>query len=169
MTTRRTFLTLPVALVLASCGFELRQPPHFNFKTIRLAMPANSAVMQQLNHDLTTTHQVRVVSDPTQAEVTLTSTGEQRDRSILSLSSTGEVLEYQLLLRFPFRVTRQDGRELVPQTEILRRIDQSYSDTAALSKDSEATMLYQSMQDDVVQQVMRRLAMINPSAPAPSQ
>jgi len=52
------------------------------------------------------------------------------------------------------------GRELLPQAEILREIDQSYSESAALSKEQEALMLYQNMQSDIVQQVMRRLATV---------
>jgi LPS-assembly lipoprotein len=164
---RRLFLALPLALTLAGCGFKLRQPPHFDFKTIRLAMPG-TALAGQLTRELTATHQVKVVSAPAPAEVTLISTGEQRENSVLSLSSSGEVLEYELRLRFAFRVTGSDGRDLIPPTQILRRMNQSYSYTAALSKGVEAQMLYQNMQDDVVQQVMRRLAMVNPSAPAPS-
>jgi LPS-assembly lipoprotein len=165
---RRAFLAWPAALALAGCGFKLRQPPQFGFKTIRLAMPS-SALMQQINRDLTATGQVRVISDPAQAEVTLVSPGEQRERSVLSFTATGEAREYELRLRFSFSVTGPDGRELVPSTEILRRMDQSYSETAALSKDAEAQMLYQSMQDDIVQQVMRQLAMVKPDAPAPAQ
>ncbi|MDR0478753.1 MAG: LPS assembly lipoprotein LptE [Burkholderiaceae bacterium] len=168
---RRAFLALPIALTLAGCGFKLRQPPHFNFKTIRLAMPANSALMLQLTRELNATHQVQVIADPAKAEVTLVSTGEKREQSILSLSPAGEVLEYELRLRFAFRVTGPGGRELVPQTEILRRMNQSYSETAALSKGYEAQMLYQSMQDNIAQQVMRRLSMIRleqaNAAPAP--
>ena len=53
-----------------------------------------------------------------------------------------------------------DGRELLPMSEILRQIDQSYSESAALSKEQEALMLYQNMQSDIVQQVMRRLATV---------
>jgi len=162
---RRTFLALPVVLLaaaggLAGCGFKLRQAPRYAFKTIRLAAPASSALIQQLSRELTATHQVRVVTDPAQADVTFISSGEKRERSILSLTSNGEVREFELRLRLPFRVTGPGERELVPETEIMRRMDQSYSETAALSKESEALMLYQSMQDDVVQQVMRRLGMI---------
>ncbi|MDR2992081.1 MAG: LPS assembly lipoprotein LptE, partial [Burkholderiaceae bacterium] len=164
----RRFLALPLALTLAGCGFRLRQPPHFDFKTIRLAMP-DSALAQQLTGQLTATHQVKVVSAPAQAEVTLISAGEQRENSILSLNANGEVMEYELRLRFSFRVTGPDGRDLIAQTEILRRMNQSYSDTAALSKGSEAEMFYQNMQSDIVQQVMRRLAMVKPDAPVPSQ
>ena len=48
----------------------------------------------------------------------------------------------------------------LPDAEILREIDQSYSESAALSKEAEAEMLYQSMQSDVVQQALERIAAI---------
>jgi LPS-assembly lipoprotein len=157
--TRRAFLALLATAGLAGCGFRLRQAPHYAFKTIRLAMP-DTALRQQLARELTATRQVRVVTDPAQAEVTFTSAGEQRERTILSLTATGEARELELRLRLSFSVSGPGGRELLAQTEILRRMNQSYSETAALSKESEALMLYQNMQSDVVQQVVRRLGMI---------
>ena len=58
-------------------------------------------------------------------------------------------------------VRTADGRELLPMTEISRQIDQSYAESAALSKEQEGLMLYQNMQSDIVQQVMRRLATVH--------
>ena len=79
---------------------------------------------------------------------------------MVSLTATGAVREFQLRIRFAFKVLTPAGRELLPQAEILREIDQSYSESAALSKEQEALMLYQNMQSDIVQQVMRRLATV---------
>jgi LPS-assembly lipoprotein len=169
---RRAFLSTALlafsALPIAGCGFRLRQTPVFEFKTIRLDMPT-TALQKQLARDLRAMKQVTIVTDPTKAEVTLVSSGEQRDRAVLSLTATGEAREYQLLLRFSFRVTGASGEDLVPQTEILRRINQSYSDTDALSKGTEAEILYKNMQDDVVQQVMRRLVRVKPDSSAPAK
>jgi len=92
--------------------------------------------------------------------VVLESPGEQRERAVVSVSAGGEVREFQLRIRLRFRLRAADGRELLPMSEILRQIDQSYSESAALSKEQEALMLYQNMQSDIVQQVMRRLATV---------
>ena len=69
---------------------------------------------------------------------------------------------YPNYTNFVMRGRRADGRELLPMSEILRQIDQSYSESAALSKEQEALMLYQNMQSDIVQQVMRRLGTVKP-------
>ena len=85
---------------------------------------------------------------------------QQRERTVVSFTATGEVREFQLRIRFRFRLRTPEGRELLPMSEIVRQIDQSYSESAALSKEQEALMLYQNLQSDIVQQVMRRLATV---------
>jgi LPS-assembly lipoprotein len=78
---------------------------------------------------------------------------------VVSLTATGAVRE-SAAHPLAFKVLTPAGRELLPQAEILREIDQSYSESAALSKEQEALMLYRNMQSDIVQQVMRRLATV---------
>ncbi len=160
MPTRRKLLLLALAApALGACGFQLRRAPDFAFTRIALAMPA-TALAVELRRQLEGTGRLEVVSDPGKAEVVLGSAGEQRERTVVSVTATGEVREFQLRIRFSFRLRTPDGRELLPQSEILRQIDQSYSESAALSKEQEALMLYQSMQSDIVQQVMRQLSTI---------
>ncbi|HMN22575.1 MAG TPA: LPS assembly lipoprotein LptE [Ottowia sp.] len=162
---RRVLVLAASALVLplASCGFALRQAPDFGFHSIYLALPAGSALGVELRRQLEGTGSIQVITDAARradADVVLESAGEQRERAVVSLTATGEVRELQLRLRFAFRVRTPAGRELLAQSEILRQVDQSYSESAALSKEQEALMLYQDMQSDIVQQVMRRLATI---------
>ena len=165
MPTRRA-LTLAALTTpwLAACGFQLRQAPDFAFKTIVLAMPANSSLTVELRRQLEGTGRLTVLAPGAagadKADVVLQSAGERRERTVVSVTAAGEVREFQLRIRFSFSLRTPDGRELLPASEILRQIDQSYSESAALSKEQEALMLYQSMQSDIVQQVMRRLATI---------
>jgi LPS-assembly lipoprotein len=149
-----------LAPLLAGCGFQLRRAPDFAFRSIALAMPATSALAVELRRQLEGTGRLEIVADPGKAEVVLDSPGEQRERSVVSVTATGEVREFQLRIRFRFSLRTPEGRELLPVAEIMRQIDQSYSESAALSKEQEALMLYQNMQSDVVQQVMRRLATV---------
>ncbi|MDR1969022.1 MAG: LPS assembly lipoprotein LptE [Burkholderiaceae bacterium] len=159
---RRLLLTaVAAAPLLTACGFHLRQTPDFGFARIALAMPVTSLAVE-LRRQLEGTGRIEVVTDPARAEVVLESVGEQRQRSVVSRAATGEVREVQLRIRLTFRLRTVDGRELLADSEILRQIDQSYSESAALSKETEALMLYQNMQSDIVQQVLRRLATIKP-------
>ena len=162
MLRRRTLLATTLsAPLLGACGFALRKPPEFAFKTIALAMPANSSLTTELRRQLEGTGRVQVITDPAQtgkADAVLESPGEVRERVVVSVNATGEVRELTLRIRFSFRLRTADGRELLPMSEIMRQIDQSYAESAALSKEQEGLMLYQNMQSDIVQQVMRRLA-----------
>lgn len=163
MADRRAFLlTAAAPLLLAGCGFALRQPPRFAFSTIYLAMPVTS-LHGELVRRLEATGQVRVIAAAEQridADVVLESAGEQRGRVVVSTTAAGQVRELTLRLRFEFRVVTPGGRELLPKSEIAREIDQSYSESEALSKEQEAHMLYDDMQGDIVQQLMRQLATI---------
>lgn len=161
--TRRALLLAASALPLAGCGFALRRAPDFGFHSIYLAVPAGSALGIELRRQLQGAGSVEVITEAARradADVVLESSGEQRERIVVSRTAAGEVREFTLRLLFAFQVRTPAGRELLPPTTIAREIDQSYSESEALSKEQEAQMLYQDLQSDIVQQVIRRLAAI---------
>lgn len=162
--TRRALVLAASALPLAGCGFALRRAPQFGFHSIYLALPAGSALGTELRRQLQGAGNLELIGDAArraEADVVLESGGEQRERIVVSRTATGEVREFTLRLRFAFRVRTPAGRELLPETTIVREIDQSYAESEALSKEQEAQMLYQDLQSDIVQQVIRRLAAIH--------
>ena len=71
-----------------------------------------------------------------------------------------QVREFQLRVRVRFRLRTPDDRELLPPTELLAQQDQSYDESLALAKEAEAQLLYRTMQSDIVQQILRRLAAV---------
>ena len=154
------------AAFLAGCGFQLRQAPQFAFSTIRLGTAANSPIGLSLRRQLEGSKQVRVTG-VSEAQVMLDVIQEQRERVVVGLNANGEVREVQIRSRFKFRVRSHDEQELVPETELLREMDVSYAEAQALAKDAEIDMLFRSMEQDAVQQIMRRLAMIKAVAPLP--
>jgi LPS-assembly lipoprotein len=159
---RRLLLAAAAAPLLAACGFQLRQAPDFGFSRIAIAMPATSSLAVELRRQLQAAGNIQI-TDAAHAQVVFDSAaGEQRQRIVVGLTATGEVREFQLRIHLKFRLRTPDGRELLPETEIVRQIDQSYSETAALSKESESAMLYHNLQNDIVQQIIRRLATVRP-------
>ena len=158
---RRLLLAVATAPLLAACGFQLRQAPNFGFSRIAVVMPNNSALAAELRRQLTDTGHIQI-TDQAHAQVVFESAGERRERVVVGLTATGEVREFQLRINLKFRLHTAEGRELLPETEITRQIDQSYSETAALSKEAEAAMLYRNLQNDIVQQIVRRLATVKP-------
>jgi LPS-assembly lipoprotein len=96
----------------------------------------------------------------TTAQVILDIPMDQRERVVVGLNTTGQVTELQLRTRLKFKLRTPQGKELIPETELLLQRDVSYSESAALAKEAEEALLYRDMQSDIVQQLMRRLSAI---------
>jgi LPS-assembly lipoprotein len=157
---RRSLLAATATSMLAAgCGFELRRAPHFAFTTIYIGSAPASALGNELKRSIATSDGVVVVpglaSNP---QVVMDVLGEQREKAVVGLNASGQVREFELRLRFKFKLRTPQGKELIPETELLQQRDISYNETAALSKEAEENLLYRDMQTDLVQQLMRRLA-----------
>ena len=163
---RRPLLTLiaaGTALALTGCGFELRKAPNFPFKTIYIPYAVGTALGIELRRSLESGGNVTVVIEGRfidQAEVILDVVSETREKIVVSRNAQGLVREFQLRLRFVFRLRTAKGKELIPSAEILQQRDISFNESAVLAKESEEALLYREMQSDTVQQIMRRLAAV---------
>jgi LPS-assembly lipoprotein len=163
-TTRRTWL-MSTALVagLAGCGFELRKPPNYAFKTLYSSIPVVSPFGVKLKRSLESSGQVEVISDPREAEraqVIFDQLFELREKVVVGRTATGAIREFQLRLRYRFRVRSRNGIELIPDTELTLNRDINFNETGAFSKESEEALLYKDMENDLVLQIQRRLAAI---------
>jgi LPS-assembly lipoprotein len=147
---------------LAGCGFRLRGSYTFRFRSLyligagpvaqelRLALESSGAGVQVLD--------ARLPRD--RADVILDLQGEQRQRVVAGRSAGGQVRELQLRITVRFRLITPDGTELIPETELAQQRDISYNESQALAKENEEVVLYRDMQSDLVQQLMRRLAVV---------
>jgi LPS-assembly lipoprotein len=52
------------------------------------------------------------------------------------------------------------GKYLIDETEMLQERDISFTETGALAKAAEEQLMFSDMQNDIVQQIMRRLAAV---------
>jgi LPS-assembly lipoprotein len=152
----RKTIILVFALLLAGCGFQLRGAQPLPFSSLYVA--ENWEFGAVLRRNIRTLGSTQLAATPQEAQAILTSIGEAREKIILSLSATGRVREFQLRYRFAYRVHDLKGREFIPPTEIVLVRDISFSDERVLAKEQEEVLLYRDMQNDMVQQVMRRLA-----------
>ena len=160
---RRTALVWPAALVLTACGFKLRQAPDFAFDTAFINGQPNSTLTAELTRNLESTDRVQVIKDPRQmmsAEVIVDVLSELREKVVVALNASGQVRQFQVRLRVKFKLRTVQGKELIEPTEILQQRDINYNETLALAKETEEALLYRSMQTDVVQQLVRRLAAV---------
>ncbi|MCM2309263.1 MAG: LPS assembly lipoprotein LptE [Sulfuritalea sp.] len=169
--------------LLAACGFKLRGsaalPGHkLPFATIALSLDPTSEFHAQLKRNIEASSPgTRVVNDVREAEAVLTVLGDTVQKNILSLSASGRAREFQLVRSFAFKVHANVATAaaappvkytdappvagpteyIAPSTITLRR-EITFSDDLVLSKESEEQLLWRDIQNDLVQQLMRRLA-----------
>ena len=163
MMKRRLFISTLFLMGLSACGFQLRQAPNYPFRTLFSGLPEASVFGQELKRNISASGRVEVISDPKQverADVIFDLLQELPEKVILSRTSAGAVREFQLRFRIRFKLRTRDGVELIPNTELVQERDISFSETAALSKETEEVLLYRDMRSDLVQQVLRRLAVV---------
>jgi LPS-assembly lipoprotein len=148
---------LPLLVVIAGCGFQLRGTAEVPFKTLFLP-GATSGIALDLKRQIQAGTNAKVVDDPKQAEAILQFSHETREKEILSLTGTGRVREFRLRYRVGWRVLDGKGGEYVPQTALELTRDVSFNDADVLAKEAEEQLLFRDMQGDMVQLIMRRLS-----------
>lgn len=146
------------ALTLSGCGFRLRGPQSLSFATVHINLSPQSELGVQLRRMIATTATTVVVEDPAAAEARLQILGNTRGRDILSLTGAGRVREYQLTQNLRFQLLDKAGQPLLPPTSLSATREYTFDDSQVLGKAQEEALLYRDMQDDLVQQLMRRLA-----------
>lgn len=169
MQRRTALLLLPAASLLGACGFQLRQAPTYDFKTLYSGFSPSSSLGLQFRRALGGTGSVVVITDNKQindADVLLDVVSDLRQKVVVGINASGQVREFQLRLIFKFRLRRKDGTVLIPDTEITQQRDLSFNEGAALAKESEELLLYRDMEKDVVNQMLRRLSTIKVANPA---
>jgi LPS-assembly lipoprotein len=155
----RTLTLVFLAALLTACGFQLRGAQPLPFTSLHIDTPTTSAeIGAALRRNIRALGSTQLTNTPQEAQAVFSVIGESKEKNILSLSAAGRVREFQLRYRFAFRVHDLKGREFIPPTEIVLVRDISFSDERVLAKEQEEALLYRDMQNDMVQQLMRRLS-----------
>jgi LPS-assembly lipoprotein len=144
--------------LLASCGFQLRGDPEVGIRKLFISSVGPSAVVADIRRTLAT-GPTRLVTSAVEAEANLRILHEEREKSVATITGSGRVYEYQLLLRVRYEL-RVPGREdaVIAPTLIETRRLISYSETAPTAKEAEEQLLYKDMQLDIARQILRHLA-----------
>ena len=165
MKRRRLFLLGAMALTLSGCGFALRQTSDYPFKTLYTGFSTTTPLGAELSRQLRGTGRIALLTEPQQAQqadVILEVLQESRQRVVVGTNASGQVRELQLRLTIRFRLRTPEGVEWIEPAEMFQQRDLSFNETAALSKEIEEAMLYRDMQNDIVQQIVRRLSRVKP-------
>jgi LPS-assembly lipoprotein len=163
----RLLLALIIAAVVTGCGFHLRGVGSGNlpYKTMYIALPDTAEVNIWLQRYIKASGSTQIVEDAKAADAIFQQLGDSRLKTILSVNAQGRVREYRLQLTYTFRVVNQKGQVLVPSNEVALTRDISFDDSNILAKDLEEGLLWRDMNNDLVNQIMRRLSIIKPKNP----
>ena len=124
---------------------------------------SNSALANELRRNLASLGSLQVIADPdlrSTAQAVLDILLDQREKTVVGVNASGQVREFQLRVRVRFRLRTPQGRDLIPETELLQQRDISFNESAVLAKEAEEGLMYRDMQSDIVQQLIRRLAAV---------
>ena len=149
---------------LGACGFRLRGSAELPVEVIYIDAPPTSMFATQLRRAIGSGSRTRITYNPADADAILQLLGETREKEILALSAGGRVREFQLRYRVTYAVFDKERKPLSPPRDILMRRDFSFNDQDQLSKESEEALLYRDMQNDAVQQLVRRLQAVSRTA-----
>jgi LPS-assembly lipoprotein len=159
---RRHLLASGVAMLAATgCGFALRGTPSLPFRTVAMTgFAPRSPLGTELRHRLE--QGAEVLDAPARAEAVLQALNDSREKTVVATTSTGQVREVQLRVRFKFLLSTPGGKLLLPASELLLTRDMNYLESAALAKEQEEITLYRAMDADIAGQVLRRLSALKP-------
>lgn len=162
---KRTLLAaMALTPLLGACGFRLRGVPNFVFRSIYVQAGRGSPVGTLLRRNLeSSSDKLTVVKDPDSpdtAEVICQVISELQQRVIIGSNVAGQVREIELRLLVNFSLRTPGGDAVIEPTEIRQIRNVTYNETNALSKAAEEEMLNKDMRNDIVQQIIRRLAAV---------
>jgi LPS-assembly lipoprotein len=165
----RAILLACTLAVLAGCGFQLRGSYSLPYESLYLSMPDYSEIGAGLKRAIRASESTRLADTADDAQAQFIPTVDAREKIILSLSGTGRVREIRLRYRYAYQIADNKGRALTLPNEIELTRDLTYDDSNVLAKEQEEILLWRDMQNDMVQQIMRRLAAVKPTPPAAAQ
>jgi len=163
----RLLLAVLFAALVAGCGFHLRGTLSGNlpYKTMYIALPETADVRIWLERYINAAGSTEIVEDGKLAEATFQQLTDSRQKTILSVNAQGRVREYRLQLTYRFQVVNTKGQVLIPPNEVNLSRDITFDDSNILAKDLEEGLLWRDMNNDLVNQIMRRLSIVKPKNP----
>jgi LPS-assembly lipoprotein len=148
-----------LVITLSACGFQLRGssalPEEMAVTYIKSFNPYGSLVVDFA--DALRAHHVTVTDDRSEATAVLEIINDRLYKDVLSVNSSGKVLEFQLRQTIQFSVTTTDHLPLVEPQHVQMTRDYLYSSTDVLSKEREEIVVRHSLQLELINLAMLRI------------
>ncbi|MEY4083671.1 MAG: hypothetical protein RL483_1040 [Pseudomonadota bacterium] len=137
---------------LAKMGGEMAQPI------------AGNGLAERLRRELRTRYQLELTSRIAQTQVIVRLLQVNQQRLVVGFSGSGRPREIELRTAVTFRVEDALGRSLIATDTIELRRSISVSESEVLSTDDAEKFQINAMEEDILQQILRRLATISTDA-----
>ena len=159
---RKAVILLVLVTLIAGCGFHLRG---------KIQLPAVFSATHVKGTDLSLVDDIKralrvaggaVVNEKTEATVSIELLRVKYSRAVRSINEQGIAVGYELHYDVSYRVSGLAKQRLVPDARIALKRTLDYGDKTMriLQKDIEEKLLKQEMRDEIVRQVISRLATI---------
>jgi LPS-assembly lipoprotein len=168
MTMRRRFfgvwagMLASASIFVTGCGFHLQGPVKLGpqFSRTHLAGVDQHDVFGLSLKDYLQASGVTVVEDPGSA-TSIVRLQQDEGRRVLSVSSEGELSEYELFYKVTMEVTGPEQKVLLPSQTIVLTRELLFDETAVLGNESEQALLIEEMKRDMVRLVMLKLQSVS--------
>ena len=121
-----TLVASSTVAALSGCGFKMRGSFNYPFKSIYTTFVLGSTLGNEFKRVLGADSQINLITNAAQADkaqVVLDVLNDQREKVVVGVTAAGQVREFQLRVRLKFKLRTQDGREIIPETELLIQRD----------------------------------------------
>jgi LPS-assembly lipoprotein len=149
-----------LVMVTAGCGFHLRGsaalPPSMAVTFIKSNQPF-STLVDDFSAALKV-RDVRVTQERGEATAVLNILENTIDTGVLSVNTSGKVLEYEIIQTIRFSVVTAGNEPLVPEQTIKLNRDYVFSSTDVLGKQRENQVVRANLQTNIVNLAMLRIA-----------
>ncbi|MGO1767258.1 hypothetical protein CAP48_14150 [Advenella sp. S44] len=148
-----------LSMVLVGCGFKLRGEKPLPFTSMYTNIDANTRFGANLRRSLqASSPSLQFVDNAGAAQAVLSQLDREQSQREVSLNAQGQVEEYELMLRLTFQLVSSDGQLLIPPSTLTSTRTLPYDEANSQAKDQEMVTLYQDMEAQMVDQLVRRIS-----------
>ncbi|HET9679189.1 MAG TPA: LPS assembly lipoprotein LptE [Gammaproteobacteria bacterium] len=150
-------------LFIAACGWRLQGAYTFPPQMAKTYIDVNdpySQLARDLTRSLSGSERVTVVQNREAATAVLHIITDRQGKRVLSVSTSGLAREYEVYYVVQYELLDSEGEVLLPPQQHLLTRQYLYDQSDILSKNREADMLIDSMRQDMVRLMLRRLAAV---------
>lgn len=151
---RRSFIVLSLTLCISGCGFKLRGSDPTGIHYVYLQMNTNSFVGSQIKRRIQSEINAEIVENRAYADIIVSILDTANAKYEITYNDYGEIRDNELLTRIKVRIESPEGKVYLSDTWFQTTDIYPYSRTQFLSREHEDRIMFRSMENELVNQIM---------------